>query len=216
MTYKPFRREETRSSVLAAVRNSGDEAGWARFFDVYAGFVYSIARQAGLQEVDADEIVQSVFTGLAAQDGFGGYEREKGRFRVWLARRVAWRIKDFLRQRAAASLRRESLPPEQLDTFPSQVALDELWAENAKAEAMRRLREAVSPKHVDIFQASALEDLPSESVCALYQITRDNLYQIRRRVGALFSRILRETMEELDHSPPCPQKQTPPRLEEGL
>ncbi len=206
MTYKPFRREETRSSVLAAVRNVGDDAGWARFFDIYAGFVYSIARHAGLQEADADEIVQSVFTGLAAQDGLSGYEREKGRFRTWLARRVEWRVKDFLRQRATGSANKEDIPPEQFDTFPAAQVLDEQWVENAKAEALRRLQNTVSPEHFAIFQASALEDLPSESVCALYHISRDNLYQIRRRVGTLFSKILHETLEELDNSPLLPFK----------
>ena len=100
MSYKPFLNEETRSSVLSGVR-SGSEAAWGRFFDLYAGYVFSLANQAGLIGPDADDIVQTVFAELAAPGGFDGYERGKGAFRPWLRRRVLWRITDEFRRRAA-------------------------------------------------------------------------------------------------------------------
>ena len=54
MTYKHFNNESTRSSVLRAVADTENEAAWNRFFDLYAGFVYSIARSKGLKPEDAD------------------------------------------------------------------------------------------------------------------------------------------------------------------
>ena len=65
MTYKHFNNETTRSSVLRAVADTENEAAWNRFFDLYAGFVYSIARSKGLKPEDADDIVQIVFCDLA-------------------------------------------------------------------------------------------------------------------------------------------------------
>ena len=47
MTYKHFNNETTRSSVLKAVADTENEAAWHRLFDLYAGFVYSIARSKG-------------------------------------------------------------------------------------------------------------------------------------------------------------------------
>ena len=47
MTYRHFNNETTRSSVLKAVADTENEAAWARFFDLYAGFVFSIARSKG-------------------------------------------------------------------------------------------------------------------------------------------------------------------------
>ena len=43
MTYQHFNNETTRSSVLKAVADTGNEAAWARLFDLYADFVFSIA-----------------------------------------------------------------------------------------------------------------------------------------------------------------------------
>ena len=65
MTYRHFNNETTRSSVIRAVANTENEAAWQRFFDLYAGFVFSIARSKGLNDTDADDIVQMVFIDLA-------------------------------------------------------------------------------------------------------------------------------------------------------
>ena len=51
MTYRSYHDATTRSSVLAAVKDTGDAAAWARFFDLYAGFVFAIARSKGLKQL---------------------------------------------------------------------------------------------------------------------------------------------------------------------
>ena len=58
MPYAPFRNEETRSSILSALRDPAAQTAWGRFFDTYAGFIYGIARGEGLSEADADETVR--------------------------------------------------------------------------------------------------------------------------------------------------------------
>ena len=195
MTYKPFLNEETRSSVLAGVR-AGSEKAWGRFFDLYAGYVFTLARRAGLLRTDADDLVQTVFAELAAPGGFDGYERGKGSFRVWLRRRAQWRVADALRRRAATP---PALPLDDPDAFPApDAALDEAWIEAAREEALRRLRETVSPEHFAIFQASVLEELPTEDVMRLYRVSRDNLYQIRKRVKTAFAAHLASALADLD------------------
>lgn len=201
MTYKPFLNEETRSSVLAGVR-AGSEAAWGRFFDLYAGYVFSLARRAGLLGEDANDLVQTVFSELSAPGGFDGYERGKGSFRVWLRRRAQWRIADELRRRAAA-LPRDDSAKGNLDELPApDAALDEAWIEAARAEALRRLRDTVSPEHFAIFQASVLEELPTEDVMRLYRVSRDNLYQIRKRVKDTFAELLKAALDDLDAPTP--------------
>ena len=61
MTYRHFNNETTRSSVLKAVADTENEAAWSRLFNLYAGFVSSIARRKGLSDADADDMVQVVF-----------------------------------------------------------------------------------------------------------------------------------------------------------
>ena len=56
MTYRHFNNESTRSSVIRAVSDTGNQAAWQRLFDLYAGFIFSIARSKGLSEDDADDV----------------------------------------------------------------------------------------------------------------------------------------------------------------
>ena len=199
MNYRPFHNEETRSSVLAGVR-SGTEEAWGRFFDIYAGYVFSLARRGGLSVDDSDDLVQTVFAELSAPGGFGGYVREKGSFRIWLRRRILWRIADAQRRLASA-------PPiptiDNPDAFPApDAALDEEWIETARAEALRRLRSFVSPEHFAVFHASVIEGLPTEDVMRLYRVSRDNLYQIRKRVKAVFADLLKAALADIDAPQP--------------
>ncbi len=205
MTYKPFLNEETRTSVLAAVK-TGSEAAWSRFFDLYAGYVFSLARRAGLIGADADDLVQTVFAELSAPDGFEGYERGKGAFRPWLRQRVCWRIADALRRRAAAQAKFRRADEAFFDSLPSppDARQDACWIEAARDEALRRLRAEVSAEHFAIFQASVLEELPTEDVMALYHVSRHNVYQIRKRLKAALQRHLAAALDDLDSPiPPC-------------
>lgn len=203
MSYKRFGNEETRTSVLSGVR-AGTEEAWGRFFDLYAGYVYGLARRAGLPGPDADEIVQTVFADLSAPNGFEGYERGKGSFRAWLRRRTEWRIADEMRRRASV---RQTVSGEAFDfdavPAPQEGAeRDEEWIEAARDEALRRLRETSPEQHFAVFHASLVEGLPTEDVMRLYRVSRDNLYQIRKRMKATFSELLAKAMEDLDSPMP--------------
>ena len=81
------------------------------------------------------------------------------------------------------------------------LALGRTW-EAARAEALRRLRASVSPDHFAIFQASVLEELPTEDVMRLYRVSRDNLYQIRKRVKDIFTELLKAALDDLDAPTP--------------
>ncbi len=200
MNYKRFRNEETRTSVLSGVR-SGTEEAWGRFFDIYAGYVYGLARRAGMSVPDADEIVQTVFSGLSAPGGFDGYERGKGSFRSWLRRRVEWRIVDKRRTRASAFPQptEEKIDFDAIPAPPEAAGPDDAdWMEAARDEALRRLRESSAPEHFAIFHASVVEELPTESVMNIYHVSRDNLYQIRKRMKSAFAKLLVQALDDID------------------
>lgn len=204
MPYKPFKNEETRSSVLRGVR-SGSEAAWQRFFDLYAGYVFSLANHAGMIGADADDIVQTVFSELAKPGGFDGYERGKGSFRSWLRRRVQWKIADEFRSKAKQPKRDDALcgDPDSIAVDPAE-AQDALWRSAALEEAMRRLKAEVLPEHFAIFQASVVEEIPTEDIMVLYHVSRDNIYQIRKRLRVALTRHFSAALADLDSPLPPP------------
>ena len=206
MTYRHFNNETTRSSVLRAVADTENAAAWNRLFDLYAGFIYSIARSRGLSADDADDIVQIVFSDLARKLPTFAYDREKGRFRSYLIGLVSWRVMDRLR----SGKRDAELKADFLEEAWATAAgrgdnefAEREWQAAAMEEALRRMKPCVRPEHYAAFVASAVEGQDTEAVMKLYGLSRDNLYQIRKRLTERLRETTAEVLAEMD-SPGAP------------
>ena len=200
MTYRHFNNETTRSSVLRAVANTENEAAWQRLFDLYAGFVFSIARSKGLKPEDADDIVQIVFTDLARNLPTFQYDRAKGRFRSYLAGLVHWRVTDRLKAGKRNMELMVSFEEEAKSTIAAgDAAFEEReWQAAALEEALRRIKPGVRPEHYAAFVASTVEGQDTETVMRLYGLSRDNLYQIRKRLTMKLRETVEQVLAEMD------------------
>ena len=201
MTYRHFNNETTRSSVLRAVADKENEAAWQRLFDLYAGFVYSIARSKGLKPEDADDVVQVVFSDLARNLPTFQYDHAKGKFRSYLIGLVHWRVMDKLKtDKRDADLKAEFCEEAQL-TAPAAADdgfLEREWQAAALEEALRRIKTGVRPEHYAAFVASAVEGQDTDIVMRLYGLSRDNLYQIRKRLTEKLRETVASVLAEMD------------------
>ena len=190
MTYRHFNNESTRSSVLRAVANTENEAAWQRLFDLYAGFVFSIARSKGLSDADADDIVQVVFMDLARNLPTFQYDRARGKFRSYLSGLVNWRVMDKLKAGKRDTDLKASFWEEAKSAASSGDGgfAEREWQAAALEEALRRIKPEVNPEHYAAFVASA----------RLYGVSGDNLYQIRKRLTAKLRETVASVLAEMD------------------
>ncbi len=199
MTYRHFNNESTRSSVLRAVANTENEAAWQRLFDLYAGFVFSIARSKGLNDADADDIVQVVFTDLARNLPTFQYDRAKGKFRAYLSGLVNWRVMDKLKVgKRDADLKASFWEEAKAASSDDNGFAEREWQAAALEEALRRIKPDVNPEHYAAFVASAIDGQDTETVMRLYGISSDNLYQIRKRLTAKLRETVASVLSEMD------------------
>ena len=199
MTYRHFNNESTRSSVLRAVADTENEAAWQRLFDLYAGFVFSIARAKGLNDADADDIVQVVFTDLARNLPTFQYDRAKGKFRAYLSGLVNWRVMDKLKVgKRDADLKASFWEEAKAASSDDNGFAEREWQAAALEEALRRIKPDVNPEHYAAFVASAIEGQDTEIVTKLYGISSDNLYQIRKRLTAKLRETVAEVLAEMN------------------
>ena len=204
MTYRSYHDATTRSSVLRAVADMGDAAAWARFFDLYAGFVFAIARSKGLSAEDADDVVQTVFGDLAQKMPTFEYDRTKGKFRSYLLGLINWRVIDKLKagRREADLMASYSDEVKEGDSVEGTADLAEReWQTAALDEALRRLQKEARPDHFAAFVESTVEGLDTETVMRLHGLTRDNLYQIRARFTAKLKPLVAAILKEMDEGP---------------
>ena len=62
----------THASLLAQIRDPGDECAWRRFVDLYLPLIFQYARRRGLQDADARNVSQEVLAKVVDK-GTGPY-----------------------------------------------------------------------------------------------------------------------------------------------
>src|SRR5688572_14057001 len=100
----------TRRSLISRLRDLEDRDSWQDFFDTYWRLIYSVARKAGLNESEAEEVVQETTATVAKCIQEFRYDREVCSFKNWLLHKTRWRIIDQVRKRPPAFVDRFAAP----------------------------------------------------------------------------------------------------------
>lgn len=198
----------TRKSLLSRLRDCQDQDGWREFFEMYWRLVYRVARQSGLDDAAAQDVVQNTFIYLTRRMPQFRYDKARGSFKSWLRRVTRSRISVFRRRAEAKepplpelSLEDEDVPVWETIPDPAGDKVDEIWQreweENLIKAALRRISPKVSAEQLMIFELAALGEVPLKQVARKLDVSLMQVYLARHRVGKLFQaeilRLRRET-----------------------
>ncbi len=192
---------ETRTSLIAQIRSPQDREAWDQFVIMYRPVIYRMARRRGMQDADAQDLVQTVLIRVAG--AIQGWEKSspETKFRHWL-RRVA-------RNAIATAFSRQPKDvgvggSEMLDLLAEQPATAADIERELLKESMREnyLRAALVVKaDVDseswrAFELTVVNGQPSEEVAKLLGKSMGAIYAARSRI----MRRLREQVQRLQES----------------
>src|ERR1041385_7370568 len=96
----------TRATLIQRLKNWQDNSSWQDFFDTYWKLIFTVAIQAGLTEVEAQDVVQETMLAVARHMPSFNYNQSQGSFKTWLLNMTRWRIKDQVRRRESLARRR--------------------------------------------------------------------------------------------------------------
>lgn len=176
------------------------------FFDRYWELLYNVARHSGLAEPEAQDVVQETVIAVAkAIPGFR-YDPARGSFKKWLLRIAQRRIVDQLRRLyrrpVTADVSLESLEtdaPESIsDPAAAQIEVvwEQEWERRVLAEAIARVKQAVNPKHFQVFDYSVLKEWPVTKVAATLGVSAAQVYLARHRVSHSVKQAARKVRDE--------------------
>ena len=75
---------DTSHSLISRVKDLGDGAAWTEFLGIYQPVVFRMARRRGLQDADAQDVMQQVFLSIARSiEGWTPGDLQPP-FRAWL------------------------------------------------------------------------------------------------------------------------------------
>jgi RNA polymerase sigma factor (sigma-70 family) len=197
----------TRRSLVERLADWGDQRRWQEFFDTYWKLIYSAARQSGLTDTEAQEVVQETVITVAKNIEKLRYDPAIGSFKGWLLQITRWRVADQFRKREPGNTKRPRSPDDRstatIERLPDSriIDLDAIWEaewkENLFEAAIARVKKKVEPKQFQIFDCYVRKEWPAQKVAERLGVNIGQVYLARHRVGALLKKEIRglEKME---------------------
>lgn len=190
--------DTTRPSLLLRLRRHSDADAWRTFDAIYRPMLRRFARTRGLNEEDAEDVVQHCMVALLDHLSGFCYDPAKGRFKGWLRTLVNNRIRDLLRQRRespAAASALEALP----DDGPSpEAAFEQIWMEEHLTHCFREISGEVEERTFQAFWQVVMEQKPVDEVSAALGMQTNNIYTIKWRLTERIAARMRELVDGLE------------------
>jgi RNA polymerase sigma-70 factor (ECF subfamily) len=184
----------TPVSLLEQLRHAPDEAAWTRFVHLYSPLLFRWARQAGLDEADAGDLVQDVFVILL---------KELPRFHLDPAHSFRAWLKTFALNRWRNLVKRQARTPAYLgDGFVTDLPAadtslfeEQEYRRQLLLRALELLRDEFQPATWKAFHEHGLNGRPAAQVAAELGMTDGAVYAAKCRVLGRLREHLRGLLE---------------------
>ncbi len=186
----------TRATLIHRLKNWQDQSSWQDFFDTYWRLIFTVAIQAGLTEVEAQDVVQETMVSVARHMPSFTYNRVQGSFKSWLLNMTRWRIRDQFRRRESLAERRRFSEETATGTRtvdkvadPSTEDLDALWdaqwEKNLLDAAITKVKRSVDPQKYQIFDLYVKKEWSAEKVAGAFGINVSQVYLVKHRISEM-------------------------------
>jgi RNA polymerase sigma factor (sigma-70 family) len=208
MPLDPHDTIPTRRSLLERLKNWEDQKSWLEFFNTYWKLIYGVARQVGLSDAEAQDVVQETLIAVAKKMGQFKTDPAHGSFKSWLLLITRRRIndqfrrrplrRDFIRLRSDATPRTATL--EKLPD-PATPALETIWQEeweqNLVELALEKVKQLVSSKQFLLFYQQTFKDWSAPKVAKQYGVSLARVYMAKYRVSRMLKREIKKLEKQM-------------------
>jgi RNA polymerase sigma factor (sigma-70 family) len=194
----------TRTTLLERLKDWRDNPSWQEFFDTYWKLIYGFAIRSGLNQAEAQDVVQETMLSVAKNIPTFKYDRTIGSFKHWLLNMTRWRISDQVRKRKNLVAEADQDSPSETKTGrvnrvpdPASLDLDALWEtewEKTLLEAaVTKVKRQLDPEKYQIFDLLVNKEWPPQKVADTFAMTVNQVYLAKHRVTEL----IKEEVERL-------------------
>jgi RNA polymerase sigma-70 factor (ECF subfamily) len=187
---------ETRDSLLLRIGDPRDRDAWFEFVSIYRPLIYRVGRRYGLQDADAQNLVQEVLQKIERQAGCWEAGPPPGCFRRWLATVARNAAIDAIRRITPDAAAGGTSVRGMLQNLPaggdgSELEFRRELERQAFRWAARRIRDEFTEPTWTAFWETMVEGEPCAEVAA----------RLGRSIGAVYtsrSRVMQRLKKELN------------------
>jgi RNA polymerase sigma-70 factor (ECF subfamily) len=208
---KPLDPDETiptRQSLLERLKDWQDQKSWLDFFNTYWKLIYGVARQVGLTDAEAQDVVQETLISVAKKMGEFKTDPAFGSFKSWLLLITRRRINDQFRKRPP----RAQVTDAQSEATPQTPTLERLpdngargleaiwqeeWQQNLVELALEKVKQEVSSKQFLLFYQQTFKQWAPRKVAEQYGASLAQVYMAKYRVSAALKREIKKLEKQM-------------------
>ncbi len=195
----------TRRSLLERLKRWDDQESWRAFFDSYGGLLYRTALKAGLNDAEAQDVVQDTIITVAKKIETFTYDPAEDSFKGWLLyltrKRIAMEYRKRHRSPSAATV---SDAGAELDQIPDSAGIsfetlwEEEWSRAKWEEAIAKVKGQVGSKQFQMFHLYAVKERPALEVAKALGVPVAQVYLAKHRIAALVKKELNQLKARLE------------------
>jgi RNA polymerase sigma-70 factor (ECF subfamily) len=190
-----FRLSETTSfSLLERASGSRDAEAWDRLVAVYTPLMQRWLRSYGVQEADAEDLIQDALSVVLAELPSFQHNERTGAFRNWLRRILVNRLRGYWRRRKieptapGTSSVVERLNELEDDTSDASRVWNAEHDLHVLSQLMAGVRRRVLDKTWEAFRRQVLEGERADLVASQLDMPINSVYVARSRVLSILRR----------------------------
>ncbi len=199
----------TRQSLIARLQDAGDQDGWREFFATYWRLIYSVARKSGLDDGEAQDLVQETVLSVSRKIAGFRYDPALGTFKNWLMLITRSRIADYLRKKHRRPVLVSVASDDDGTTYlsgapdPAVPALEAMWEsewqEHLLDNAVRAVKERVTMQQFQVFDLAVVQLMPPAKIAATMGMSAARVYLIKHRVGRMLKAELERQRRRMEN-----------------
>ena len=170
--------------------------------------MYTAALKSGLNETEAQEVVQETVIAVAKKMHAFKYDPAVGSFKSWLLHITRCRIADQLRKRykEAVVVQPASAETSRTDAMarlpdPNSLNLEAIWEEdwqeNLIAAALTRVKKQVKPRQYQIFDLYVVKGWSVNQVRQTLGVSATQVYLAKFRISNLVKKAVKKLEAEM-------------------
>jgi RNA polymerase sigma factor (sigma-70 family) len=198
----------TRESLLERLKRWDDQESWREFFDIYWRLIYGAAVKSGLNDAEAQDVVQDTVIIVARKMEDFKYDPVLDSFKGWLLyltrKQIAQQYRKRARERGGlGSSAKIGEWSQDLEEIPDQAAagLDVLWEQEWESNlwnaAIAKVKQQVNAKQFQMFNLYVIKEWQAADAARLLGVPVAQVYLAKHRVSALVKKELTQLRTKL-------------------
>jgi RNA polymerase sigma-70 factor (ECF subfamily) len=200
MTNEGDERIPTKATLLGRLKNSKDQSSWQEFFDIYSKLIYGVARKAGLNDEEAQEVLEATMGLVAQQMPTFTYNPMIGSFKAWLLNLTRLQIitRSLKRRSPSGQSSQNKAVTEAKTSETVDRVWDTEWQTHMTEAAITNVRRRLDPKKYQIYDFCVNKKWSPEKVAGAFGVSmeeaREAVDSITKMIEVELKRLEREML----------------------